>query len=707
MIFIIIKIDIYFSIISNRICVKALAIIVIMTPYTVVSNIPTTGRYAGVPAYTAGLTNGLTLVGFPGKRNVDVLKSITLKNKVQQNGPFNVNDDETITLYNRKNIETATQDFNLIFGGVFLYAKYIMTKDEMFGFKKTDETLKCKFEMLSDDNMQVSARFDVHEKIRKMLSEKREQERLLEIEYAQQLEREAQEQEEQRLRELSMSIQNIQDGMQVDAALVDGDIMMTTLKNEISNIKSSDSYGVATMICNVRSGTTYDRASCGCALCRISLLEKELERLENAQNELQHEIQNTEGVVEVQNETEDSESKSDNDDSLADDDDGGNFSNLSTKKNCDSDIVYHGSVEGCTDMVVWEDLALTKPPTIIFDEKDKKVTNIIPATGYNCMECYAIVCGVTIAGYWCGARMFVNGKMEVVRVFFSTLERLRLGEGDIVLVTGVQFGVGVSCNILGRITKKIVDVKNTLPKNAIDEFLEYQVFDMSNGVHPNPKLYEYEKEVEEYSFEFEEPDESVFKNEIDAKRARRAERTKKRCIHQEQCEELEQTFGVCPLCPNGINRADSWKKFLQEAVGLEGIVKDESIDLREIRRWGKMLGWNLESQIHENAESDDDGFDNRDFVLKMLETDSDVDDDLIQIDNSQVKIEKIDTVGLKKAHGGKRDRKKATKGRYESRAYTRGEENVDALEKKARRSTKRGNNKKGGQTFIGGKASIF
>ena len=454
---------------------------------------------------------------------------------------------------------------------------------------------------------------------------------------------------------------------------------------------------MSAMICNVLQGNTYENSSCGCVRCKVQMIQEEIAKNTRIEPVVEPVV---EPIVEPVVENDEPHENVDIDVTECDVE-YGNIEN--SKKEEIREYVGSAGVD-CNTLVIWKDLALECPPNIVYQNR---VTNVIPASGYNSMECYAIVCRVTRAGYWCGARMTVNGKMEVVRVFFSTLERLRLSEGNFVLVTGVQYGVGVSCNILGRITKKVE--QSIFTKSVLDEFLDYQVFDLTNGDSSKPKLYENEKVVEELSFEWDESDGPTYKNELEAKRFRREERTKKICIHQEQCTDLEQTPGVCPLCPNGINRADTWKKFLKEAVGLEGNIKDEKVDLREIRHWGKVLGWNLESNIQKDEnDSDDDGFDNRKYVLQHLEGAEEYDDEEIEtIDNTQVKIEKIDTVGLKKAHGGKRERKRATKGRYESRAYTRGEENIDASEKKARRGTKRGNNKKGGQTFVGGIASCF
>ena len=645
-------------------------------------------RYADTTVFNAKLDVGYEFAGVPGKTNDEMLKSAALRNKVQQNGPFNV-ENETVSLFRRNDVESATRDFEKIFGGLFLYRAYEgLTKEKMLEMKRTDGEMKCKFEYIDNENkLQVSARFDVHEKIRKVLDFEKEQARLL-----------AEEKEKEKQYIMHVNIQNVQDGVEnVGNAELDVEEYVQQLQQEIDTLVKTDGYEMSAMICNVLQGNTYENSSCGCVRCKVQMIQEEIAKNTRIEPVVEPVV---EPIVEPVVENDEPHENVDIDVTECDVE-YGNIEN--SKKEEIREYVGSAGVD-CNTLVIWKDLALECPPNIVYQNR---VTNVIPASGYNSMECYAIVCRVTRAGYWCGARMTVNGKMEVVRVFFSTLERLRLSEGNFVLVTGVQYGVGVSCNILGRITKKVE--QSIFTKSVLDEFLDYQVFDLTNGDSSKPKLYENEKVVEELSFEWDESDGPTYKNELEAKRFRREERTKKICIHQEQCTDLEQTPGVCPLCPNGINRADTWKKFLKEAVGLEGNIKDEKVDLREIRHWGKVLGWNLESNIQKDEnDSDDDGFDNRKYVLQHLEGAEEYDDEEIEtIDNTQVKIEKIDTVGLKKAHGGKRERKRATKGRYESRAYTRGEENIDASEKKARRGTKRGNNKKGGQTFVGGIASCF
>lgn len=659
---------------------------IIMSYFTVIESIPNAGRYAGTRVFTASLTNGFSFVGIPGKSIDEMLKSATLRNKIQQNGPFNV-ENEQISLFNRNDIKSATRDFEKIFGGLFLYMSYEgLTKEKIFQLKKNDDEMKCKFEKTSENTMQVSARFVVHEKIKKALEEERKIE-----------EEKEREQENEKQNELLMNVQNVQDGENVNDVEMNEDEFLSYLHREIDTIKSSEDYEVANMICNLRNGATYDHTSCGCANCKIVLIEKEIKKRTVVVPEIEH----VEIVEQCDSEPEEPNYNSCEDGNV----DHSNYQ-LSTKE-VPCEYVGSKGVD-CSTVVVWEDLALKYPPDIRYEKG--KVLNVVPFSGYSNMECYAIVCRMNKSGYWCGARMYVNGNIEVVRVFFSTLDRLRVSEGDIVLVTGVQFGVGVSCNILGRITRKVE--QKTLPKDVIDNLLDYQIFDLTNGTTKHPKLFESDKLIEEFDFEFED-DGEVFRNEIDTKRGRREERTKKVCIHQDQCNDLDQTPGACPLCPNGINKKDSWKKFLKNAVGLEGCITNEKINLREIRAWGKKLGWNLDTQHQNEINEDEDEFDNSAFVKNYVGKDTGIEGDesdieeIEIIDNTTVEIVSVDSIGLKKAHGGKRERKKATKGRHESRAYTRGEEQVDASEKKARRGTKRGNNKKGGQVYIGGKASGF
>ena len=161
-------------------------------------------RYADTTVFNAKLDVGYEFAGVPGKTNDEMLKSAALRNKVQQNGPFNV-ENETVSLFRRNDVESATRDFEKIFGGLFLYRAYEgLTKEKMLEMKRTDGEMKCKFEYIDNENkLQVSARFDVHEKIRKVLDFEKEQARLL-----------AEEKEKEKQYIMHVNIQNVQDGVE-------------------------------------------------------------------------------------------------------------------------------------------------------------------------------------------------------------------------------------------------------------------------------------------------------------------------------------------------------------------------------------------------------------------------------------------------------------------------------------------------------------